>query len=408
MESPSTLSPARIEANRKNALKSTGPKTAEGKSRSRLNGLIHGLRARTVVLPGEDEQEYNRRCEDMARQLRPANALEATLVETLVASSWRLGRCRRAEKAALTQQVLDAEEGLAVARHAEVAGLIDRLASDPVAVTQRLWRLAEGCAWMAARWRQLGEALEDWGCWEPSQFHEALSLLGRRPGQVFADSLARDVASAYLGVAYDHRPGAEEIRNSLALPPSMPIAYGELPRQLARLAEDVFEPSEAMAYLRELIEQELAVLAELQKESETRHERDRLLARDRAMFDGSVAGEARSRYEMMHLRAFRGALRDLLMIRKAEGGGEFEVVEAEEVVSAPEPVEAPPPQVEAPGEAGPPAEAIGPESKGPATPSRPCTIEAPSEPKPDGCCSPWDGANGMGSTPILAESVPIR
>src|SRR5579883_2633178 len=276
METPTTLSPARVEANRQNALKSTGPKTPDGKARSRLNGLIHGMRARTVVLPGEDEQEYNRRCEDMARELRPENALEATLVETLVASSWRLERCRRAEKAALTKQVLDAEDELLLAREAQVTSLVAHLTADPPAVVERLWRLAEGCAWMAEKWRQLGEALEEWGGWEPSQFHSALNLMGKRAEDIFADPVARDAACAYLGVAHDHKPSVQEAMASLAIDPSVKVDYGELTRQLARMAEDAFEPAEAMAYLKGLIADELAILAQLQKESEARHERDRL------------------------------------------------------------------------------------------------------------------------------------
>src|SRR5205807_417954 len=43
-----------IEANRRNALKSTGPKTPGGKAAVRLNALRHGLRAHAVVLPGEN------------------------------------------------------------------------------------------------------------------------------------------------------------------------------------------------------------------------------------------------------------------------------------------------------------------------------------------------------------------
>src|SRR5204863_2313408 len=54
-----------IEANRRNSLKSTGPKTPEGKAVASLNNLRHGLRARTVVLPGEKSEEFHRLCDDL-------------------------------------------------------------------------------------------------------------------------------------------------------------------------------------------------------------------------------------------------------------------------------------------------------------------------------------------------------
>jgi len=53
--------PRQIEANRRNALKGTGPRTAEGKGRSRFNALKHGMTAETPVLPGEDEGAYQKR-----------------------------------------------------------------------------------------------------------------------------------------------------------------------------------------------------------------------------------------------------------------------------------------------------------------------------------------------------------
>ena len=46
----------KAEANRRNALKSTGPKTPEGKAAVRLNALRHGLRSEEILLPGEDEE----------------------------------------------------------------------------------------------------------------------------------------------------------------------------------------------------------------------------------------------------------------------------------------------------------------------------------------------------------------
>ena len=48
------VSQARIEANRNNSRRSTGPTSAIGKSRSRFNALKHGMTAKTQVLPSED------------------------------------------------------------------------------------------------------------------------------------------------------------------------------------------------------------------------------------------------------------------------------------------------------------------------------------------------------------------
>ena len=52
------VSKAKVEANRRNAQKSKGPTSDEGKARSRYNALKHGMTAKTVLLPGDDHQEF--------------------------------------------------------------------------------------------------------------------------------------------------------------------------------------------------------------------------------------------------------------------------------------------------------------------------------------------------------------
>jgi len=59
--------PAQILANRTNAQKSTGPRSAEGKAVSRFNALKHGLDAESIVLPGEDPADYEALARDCDR-----------------------------------------------------------------------------------------------------------------------------------------------------------------------------------------------------------------------------------------------------------------------------------------------------------------------------------------------------
>jgi hypothetical protein len=87
----------KAQANRRNALKSTGPKTQEGKSAVRLNALSHGLRSEEILLRGEDEEALRELGERLRNELQPAGELENLLVERIIASYWRLRRVGRVE-----------------------------------------------------------------------------------------------------------------------------------------------------------------------------------------------------------------------------------------------------------------------------------------------------------------------
>lgn len=99
----------KIEANRRNAQKSTGPKTADGKAVSKLNALKHGLLAQTVVVRGhklqESNHEFKKLCQEFYADLNPVGPLEEMLLGQIVTASWRLRRARTAESGEIALSV---------------------------------------------------------------------------------------------------------------------------------------------------------------------------------------------------------------------------------------------------------------------------------------------------------------
>lgn len=90
------------EANRRNARKSTGPKTREGKLRASMNALKHGLCATEPVVPGEDPARYRQVIEALRAEYDPRTPLEMLLLERAAAGLWRLARLQRIEAELLT------------------------------------------------------------------------------------------------------------------------------------------------------------------------------------------------------------------------------------------------------------------------------------------------------------------
>jgi hypothetical protein len=86
-----------IEANRQNAKKSTGPKTAAGKAKVSSNAVKHGLLTEAALLPEEDEAAFQIFADDLLADLKPEGAVERLLAEQIVDLGWRLRRVRRIE-----------------------------------------------------------------------------------------------------------------------------------------------------------------------------------------------------------------------------------------------------------------------------------------------------------------------
>jgi hypothetical protein len=106
-------SPAQYAANRLNAEKSKGPASPQGKARSSMNALRHGLTARVVVLPDEDMDAYRAFSKEIVDSLDAQTPVERQFAQTVADNQWRINRIR------------SIEDGMLGMGHFEAAGNFD-------------------------------------------------------------------------------------------------------------------------------------------------------------------------------------------------------------------------------------------------------------------------------------------
>jgi hypothetical protein len=134
-------SPAQFAANRLNAQKSTGPKTAAGKARMARSALWHGLTAASLVVLDEDEADFDDFHNSLTRDLEPRGTFECSLVERIAVLLWRLRRVAKAEAALINKsarhksgfavppdqaEALDADPGTAFDQALQKMGALSR------------------------------------------------------------------------------------------------------------------------------------------------------------------------------------------------------------------------------------------------------------------------------------------
>jgi len=262
---------AQIEANRRNAQKSTGPKTEEGKARSRENALKHGMTGEGKVLPERVEQTKRGYEECLARQIRPRTTQQVFLISQAAIAMSRMQHLPTVEDIMRKRASVRAESNWEQDRCDEASKIGDGLLKRPTKAFRELQRTPQGVDWMLGQWQILLAALADAGVWSDEQ---------------------KQRAGALLGIPLELQPFEFRIRNLKTVEACRTLAEEELER---------------------LLMYRLQVLTELDA-----HER--ILAIQGVLFDISPQAWRLRRYEQANFKKLLWAEAELEKIEAASGG----------------------------------------------------------------------------------------
>ena len=369
----------RAEICRRNSLKSTGPRSACGKSRSRFNALKHGMTARQPLLPDEDAAALAAEVEALGDELQPRNKLEAILVEGIAGDVWRSEQSERAAdgRAAFRirhwgpkkarrerHQALELGERLfwqlafplpSSARY-EMGFLTEPPSSktgihphSPGRLVLDLEQTVAGCNWLIEHWNELGERLNTQKLWLSADALKMVRLMGRlatdvadnldvarvflssftlnqvRPLAVAAETFDWAVAVIKFLAEFDiEKDNGNAIKAAVQCEPFM--------RRLEQLPLAAMAPPgevEAREWLAQRIEQERKRVEHIREEVAERAEADAAQASARLKYETGAEGDRHRRYLQSNGRLVSRRIREFLTVRKAVNNGTLDRLELE-------------------------------------------------------------------------------
>ena len=338
---------AQIEANRRNAQKSSGPKTEKGKARVRYNAFKHGMTARTIMpgLTHEDPDQLREKTLRLINDLQPSNEAELDQVRQAARLTLAIERADRFEMAHMNQRIRTAARERVQAVNPRLLEEIQELgrrllyiaaaeevkfprqplwSDDPRLLVAKLEASAEGCRWLLARWAEFRILLDRGARWDTP----ALLRFIRLQGKQVAESVYDPVLNVIF-VAWDvlvPKFAAEEWENFREERFRTDPSFNH--RQCWR--EIVARPSNA-AEAREVLDTIIADHVENLKELLARNEAIEAVAdpdwADRAALDLSPGFERLRRYQSAKTRELLRTLETLRKMRQEEfgtGNGEGE------------------------------------------------------------------------------------
>jgi hypothetical protein len=333
---------AQIQANRRNAQNSCGPKTNKGKSRSRCNSLRHGLAAVTIlpVLPQEDPKKLEELIQNLESDLQPQTADERILVQQAALLAYSIERGERLETAHLAGRVRKAARHrlrrLNARRRKQLRELGRRLlyiagpeeievdkmapwADDPALLVTDLEETTAGCRWLLERWEEYRNLLDRRLKWSEPVLVRFIRLQGKNMIESIFDPALNSIFLAW-DVLYPNY-AAEEWESFRKERRINDPAYNHRLRwqEITRRPGD---PAEAWGHLHGIVNHHVSRLNELLIRNaalEDSEAEDPDWA-DRAAFDASLEIEGFQRYQAAKRRELRRTFETLHRMRNTEYG----------------------------------------------------------------------------------------
>jgi hypothetical protein len=383
----------RAEISRRNARKSTGPRTAAGKDRSKYNATKHGLTARSVLLPGEDPSLLAARQQQLIDDLQPRHSAEITAIELMAGAIWRSDRSERAAGKRLVHRLrhepleqarIEKNEAielggrlfwqlafpLPISKRFSVGKLTEPQCAEnashphhPARLRLQLEQTIPGCEWLIDRWCDLRSRLCRDDFWLSTDAFKMVRLMGKHAIDMADDLDVTRVFLSSLTLISAPKAGPEresfdwisalikmlvtfdvENKNGIAAMAAKqcePFArrLAELP--LARLAPA--DEEQARENLNLIIDQERRRLEEILSALRAIADADQADAPARLAFETGPEGERYRRYEMTNERLALQSFDRFLRTRNFVVTGRFDQID----VDLQDLIRSTPPQVEA-------------------------------------------------------------
>jgi hypothetical protein len=316
-----SVSEKQLAANRRNAQRSTGPRTLEGKKNASMNNCKHGMFSTKEVLPCESQAEYDERKAALTAVLKPRDAVEEILVDHVFTSDWLVRRGRRAANARAARAVNRVVEGADRIAAKKVERLAAKIDQGPDAV-RRLREFPAGVAYLRHQWWFLHELLANGMGLLATQRCRCLSLLGKTREDVLRDDMdAARWVCCQLGMMYGAEVTPAQVAEFLGSQTRTWISEAEFSIRVERISDAVPPKEEAVELMLGFIAEILDELESQTEIVEDTAERDLAILAEGAPGDVTVEGQRLSNHIQANARGFLAALRRLEIRQQPERPG---------------------------------------------------------------------------------------